>query len=130
MSTILDIARIVLALPVLAFLLYVPGAVALNVLGRRHPAPHLFNGREEWVFTAVVMSVLVTGGCGFILAEVGAFYWWSVLLVVALACFAFAFAFRASLSARSLLSLLKPPPEYPLGATDRRIARVQSWTLL
>src|SRR5436305_14951962 len=83
---LLEAARLVLGVAVLAFLLYAPGAVALNLMAGRHPAPYLFSGVEEWLFTAVLMSVLVTGGLAFVLAEVGWFHWWSVLLTVALCC--------------------------------------------
>src|SRR5690348_10192405 len=79
---VVEAVRVLAGLVVLLFLLYVPGAVTLNAFSRRRPGAHLFSGTTEWITLAVFVSVLVTGGVGFLLAELGAFHWWSVLLVV------------------------------------------------
>src|SRR5947209_7702224 len=125
MGVLLQAVWLVLGLGVLIVLLYVPGAVALNALGQRHPAPQLFSGTEEWIFTAVVISFLVTGGAGFVLAELGLFTWWSVLVIVLLPAVGVAAAWRTPLRAGPIVSLLKPPPGYAQRVTDRRVARVQ-----
>src|SRR4051812_22228188 len=125
MSSLLQIALLVIGVPVLAFLLYAPGAIALNLLARRHPAPYLFSGIEEWIFSAVLMSVLVTGGLGLVLAELGFFRWWSVLLAVAACCALAALLGRVPRRSRTLLQLLVPPAQYPLRAADARLARFQ-----
>ena len=119
------------ALPVLAFLLYAPGAVVLNSLLSRGPARHLFAGIDEWLFTAVLVSFLTTGLVCFIMAEVGLFRWWIILAIVLIFCLLVGLLLgQVPLRPRSLLALLKVPSPYPQRATDRRIARIQQGALV
>jgi hypothetical protein len=110
---------------VLLFALYVPGAVTLHTFALRRAGRHIFSGVTEWLFLAVAISLLVTGGLGFLLAELGWFHWWTVLLAVA--AFSAGSALAAGVPARrgSLLQLVRLPQPYPLRAADARLARVQ-----
>src|SRR5437870_13810294 len=127
---LLDAMRFVLGAAVLLFLLYAPGAVVLNSLAARRPAPQLFSGVEEWLFSAVLISVLVTGGIGFIMAEVGWFSWWTVLLVTLVVSLALGSLAAQDIGAgsasragrvrlRALFNLLKVPGSYPQRSSDR-----------
>jgi hypothetical protein len=122
--------RLLVGLPALLFLLYAPGAATLNALGRARPAAHLFSGRDEWLFAAVLVSVLATGGLGLVLAEVGWFSWWTVLLAVAALCLGIALAASAPLRPQSLLDLMAVPAAYPQRAVDRRLSRFHRLALL
>lgn len=139
----LNILQLMLGLPVLLLLLYVPGAVVLGSIARKHPSPLLFSGRDEWLFTAVLISVLVTGLTGFVLAEVGLFQWWLILAIVLLFSLITAALLgplpagmhtRAPLLswARSLAALLSPPSSIlsPQPGTSRREARMQTLALI
>jgi hypothetical protein len=118
------------ALPVLAFLLYAPGAVILNSLLSRGPARHLFAGVAEWLFSAVLVSFLTTGLVCFILAEVGLFRWWIILAIVLVICLLAALLLgQARMRPRALLAMLKVPQPYPQRARDRRMARLQQGAL-
>jgi hypothetical protein len=128
---VLDILRWVLGLPVLAILLYVPGAIVLNSLGARHSGRHLFAGVEEWLFTAVLIGFLVTGLMGFILAEIGFFRLW--LLVPLVLAFSLAVALtlgQTGLAFAPLVRLLRVPSAYPQRVAERRLARLQRLALL
>jgi 4-amino-4-deoxy-L-arabinose transferase-like glycosyltransferase len=119
------------ALPVLAFLLYAPGAVVLNSLLSRGPARHLFAGVDEWLFTAVLVSFLTTGLVCFIMAEVGLFRWWIIVPIVLVFCVLVGLLLgQVPLRPRSLLALLKVPSPYPQRATDRRQSRIQQGLLV
>src|SRR4051794_19746771 len=125
LGIVADIVRVILGLVALLFLLYVPGVLTLNAFSRRRPAAYLFSGVTEWLSLAVFISVLVVGLLGFLLAEMGVFHWWTVLLVVLLyALGAWAFA-EWPLKRRDLLPLLSIPPPYPQRAADSRVARWQ-----
>lgn len=131
---LLDAVRLLLGLVVLLALLYMPGALTLNAFAARRPAPHLFSGVEEWLFAAVLISVLVTGLIGFVLAEVGWFSWWTVLLVTLVISMLLGGvgvgASHGSPPQRALPFLLKPPDSYPQRGADRRQARLQRVGLL
>ncbi len=148
-ALLLDVVRFILGAAALLVLLYVPGAVALNALAARRPAPHLFSGVEEWLFSALLISVLATGGVGFVLAEVGWFSWWTVLLVTlavsavlgrvgtyGVGADSWGSSFRefGPSSDRTrlggLFNLLKVHGSYPQRATDRRQASQQRIALL
>ena len=119
------------ALSLLAFLLYVPGAIAINSLASRGPARHFFSGVDEWLFSALLVSFLTTGLVCFVLAEVGLFRWWLVTIVVVAACVLFAVIVgQARFRARDLLTLLRVPQPYPQRAVDRRQTRLQQGILL
>lgn len=126
----LDLLRLVLGVGALLFLLYVPGALILNSLARRSPAPHIFSGIDEWLFTAVLISLLCTGLTGLLLAEIGWFNPLVLLSLVLLAAPAIAF-FLGGVSPRAsgILSLLRFPGSYPQRVTDRRISRLQRISL-
>ena len=130
MDIALAVLRLVLGVPVLVFLLYAPGAVVLNSIARRFPAPHLFSGVEEWLFAAVLVSVLVTGGLGLVLAEVGLFYWWTLLAVVLLFAFGAVLVGQTRLRVAPLVGLLAFPSPYPQRGADRRLARMQQMALI
>lgn len=127
----LEILRWLLGLVALAALLYVPGAAILNSLARRQPSANFFSGRDEWLFTAVLISALVSGGLGFVLAEIGAFYWWSVLLLALFFSLAIAVGLgRASIKWRLLLALLNVPPAPPTRRAEHPWLRAQRIALL
>jgi hypothetical protein len=127
----LELLRLVLGLPLLAILLYVPGAVTLNSMERRSTARHLFSGVEEWLFGAILISFLTTGLAGFVLAELGMFNWWLLLLVVLLVSLVIALNLgQVGLRWRVLLSLLRVPPPYPQRAADKRMSRFTRFALL
>ena len=127
----LDLLRWLLGVPVLAFLLYVPGAVVLNSLSARGHGRAFFAGVDEWLFSAVLISFLTTGLVAFILAEVGWFHWWLILGLVTLVSLLVGIwlgGARPRLS--SLLPLLAVPPAYPRRAVEGRLSRYQSWALI
>ena len=125
-----ELLGLVLGLPVLAILLYVPGAVTLNSLERRSTARHLFSGVEEWLFAAVLISFLTTGLVGFVLAQLGIFSWWLLLLVVLAISLAISFALgQVERRATRVLAMLRVPPAYPQRAADRRLARFTQFAL-
>jgi len=129
--TVLDILRWVLGLPLLAVLLYLPGAVALNSLLARGPAMHLFAGIDEWLFSAVLVSFLTTGLVCFILAEVGLFFWWLIAAIVLFISLLFALLLgQARLRVRDLLSFLRVPQPYPQRVTERKQTRLQQGALV
>lgn len=120
----MDIAKLLVGLTLLVFLLYAPGAVLLNGLGRRS-SRHVFAGVDEWLFTAVLVSFLLTGLTGFVLAEVGMFKAWLIVVLVALSSLALALTVGESgLKPRALLSLLRPQRSFPQREADRRTARL------
>ena len=126
-----DLLRLLLGIPVLAILLYVPGAVTLSSLDRRSSASHLFSGVEEWLFGAVLISFLATGLTGFVLAELGLFHWWLVLFVVLLFSAAIALALgHSERRVPAVLGMLRVPPAYPQRATDRRLTRFTQFALV
>ncbi len=127
----LDILRWLLGLPVLAFLLYVPGAVILNALTTRGTGRPFFAGRDEWLFSAVLLSFLITGLVSFILAEVGLLNWVLILVLVALISLLIAITLgEAHLRARALLPLLSVPASYPRRATESRLYRLHRFALI
>ncbi|MEO8286465.1 MAG: hypothetical protein ABI670_08515 [Chloroflexota bacterium] len=127
----LEILRWVLGVPLLAFLLYAPGAVVLNSLMSRSPARHLFAGVDEWIFTAVLVSFLTTGLAGFILAEVGLFRWWLLaLLVLFVSVLVGVTLGQVGMRIGKLVRLLLPPSAYPQRAADRRQTRAKQAALL
>jgi hypothetical protein len=130
MSLLLDLVRAVLGAAILLYLLYVPGAVILKTIARSRPAPHLFSGLSEWLFTAVFVSFLATGGVGFLLAEVGLFHWWSVLAGVTLVAVATALLGQIPRKRASFVALVRPPQPYPQRVADRRMERAQSAALV
>ena len=134
MVIVVDVLRWALGALVLAFLLYVPGAVVLNSVASRTGAgtrPPFWDA-GEWLYSAVLVSVLVTGLAGFLLAEAGLFRWWLVLAVVAV------FSLAAALTVgevgagrgrqwRAVLSLLRPAVRflpYPEGGARARWPRL------
>jgi hypothetical protein len=129
----LDFLILLAGVPVLLFLLYVPGAVTLNSLGMRSPYRAAFASRDEWVFAAVLVSLLVTGGVGFVLAEVGLFWWWLILPLVCLLSLVVAMGLGRSeirpLRLRMLLDLVKVPAPLPLRQADHRQARLRAMSL-
>lgn len=127
----LEILRVLLGLPVLAFLLYAPGAIVLNSISARGAGRAFFAGVEEWLFSAVLISALMTGVIGFVLAEVGLFYWWLILGLAILVSVALAVTLgRAELHLGALLNMLAVPSAYPRRAVDGRISRAQLAGLL
>jgi len=118
---VLDLIMLALGLPVLTVLLYVPGAVVLNSVARRQASRPPFATLDEWLFTAVLISFLLTGGTGFVLAQLGMFRWWLLLALVLLVSAVVGLMSvgsqesrsSPSRSARSLLQLLKPPRLQP-----------------
>ncbi|MDQ3929901.1 MAG: hypothetical protein M3328_12250, partial [Chloroflexota bacterium] len=116
-----------IGIPVLAFLLYAPGAVLLNCLALRSTRRHVFSGTDEWLFTAVLISFLLTSGVGLMLAEVGMFRPWllfALLLVFSLIVAVTLGGQRLQLSA--LVRLLVPPSPQPQRAEERRFARLHT----
>src|SRR5437868_1962470 len=130
MNLAIDVICLILGVAVLLFLLYAPGAAILNLLSERHPSQHLFSGVAEWLFTAVMLSMLITGLVGFVLAELGAFSWWAILLGVLAILVVAVMITRAPLRVSTLRLLLHVPRAYPLRAVERRLARIQSVILL
>ncbi|HYO49127.1 MAG TPA: hypothetical protein VEW94_04680, partial [Chloroflexia bacterium] len=129
----LDLLMLLAGLPVLLVLLYVPGAVTLNSLGMRSPYRAAFASRDEWVFAAVLVSLLTTGGVGFVLAEVGLFWWWLILPLVCLLSLAVALVLGRSeirpLRLRMVLDLVKVPAPLPSRQADHRQARLRAMSL-
>ncbi|HET9494994.1 MAG TPA: hypothetical protein VFR15_12255, partial [Chloroflexia bacterium] len=126
-----EILRLVLGFPVLALLLYVPGAVTLNSLERRTAGRHLFSGVEEWLFGAVLISFLTTGLVGFVLAQLGMFSWWLLLMVVLGISLSIGFALgHIERRVKNVLGLLRVPPPYPQRTTERRYARLTQIALV
>lgn len=117
--------RLVFGLAVLLLLLYVPGVVTVNAVARRRFAPHIFLGTTEWLSVALAVSVLVAGGLGFLLAEVGLFAWWSVLLLAVIYSTGAAALSGVHFRRRELLTLLRVPAPYPQRAAELRLARIQ-----
>lgn len=108
-------------------MLYAPGAVLLNSLAMRSARRHVFSGLDEWLFTAVFISFLLTGGVGLLLAEIGMFRPWLLLAILLAVCLVTALAAgNAGLRLASLLGLLKPPAHQPQRAEERRWARLQT----
>jgi hypothetical protein len=122
---LLDLLSLVWGIPVLAALLYVLGAVVLNVMAARYPYNAAFSGRDEWLFAALLISALVTGLTVFVLAELGLFSWWLVLLLVLGLALIVALVWGRARKWRDLLGLLKLPPPPPMRVTDRREARAR-----
>ncbi len=123
--------RTLLGIALLPVYLYVPGAVLLSGVGRRAGGPLPFAGREEWVFVAAVVSLLVTGVVGLTLAQIGLFSWWLVLLVNILLSVALSMrAWNGVWSYRGLLQALAPPRPAPQRMEDRKQARLQRFGLL
>src|SRR5207253_1879996 len=73
----------------------------------------------------VLISVLVTGLLAFVLAEVGWFQWWSVLLAVLLCCLLAAVSARVPRRSWAVAKLVGVPAAYPRRTADRRLATVQ-----
>lgn len=112
-------------------MLYVPGAIALNSLAARRKGSHLFSGIDEWLFTAVFISFLITGLAGFVLAEIGLFRVWVLIaIVVAFSLFVALVLGQTAPRLRPLLKLLHLPPAYPQRQTDRRYAMIGRALLL
>ncbi len=127
----LEVLKLLLGLLVLPLLLYVPGATLLNSLAARRPAPHLFSGRDEWLFTAVLASVLTTGLVGFLLAEMGLFRWWTVLaLALIFSLLVVVLLGQAAWRWRPLFDMLRLPTPYPQRESDRRLFRLQRLALV
>ncbi|MEP6775970.1 MAG: hypothetical protein ABJA50_10275, partial [Chloroflexota bacterium] len=123
----LDVLRWVLGLPLLLFMLYAPGAVVLNSLDRRSSGRHLFSGADEWIFTAVLVSFLTTGLLGFVLAEVGLFSWWLIVILLLGFCLVTALSLGMQpLRIGPLLSLLKIARPYPRRQRESKTIRLQS----
>ena len=112
-------------LPALALLLYAPGAVVLNLLSARSPYAAAFSGRDEWLFTALLISALTTSLVGFVLAQVGFFSWWLLLLLVLAGALAGAFLLGELRRPADLLRLLRFPSPPTMRVTDRRDARLR-----
>ncbi|HEX8231045.1 MAG TPA: hypothetical protein VF826_17290 [Chloroflexia bacterium] len=115
----------------LAFLLYAPGAVLLNCLGARSARRHVFSGTDEWLFTAVLVSFLLTSGVGLILAQIGMFRPWllfALLLAFSLIAALMLGGYRQGLS--SLVRLMLPPSPQPQRAEERRFARLHTACLV
>lgn len=128
---VLDLVMLIIGFPVLAFLLYAPGAVVLNSLQARGDGRAFFGGVDEWLFSAVLISALTTGLAGFVLAEVGLFRWWMVLALVIIVSVVIAVALGGTrFRVNSLLPLLSVPQAYPRRATDGRLARLQRIALI
>lgn len=125
LNLLLDGVRLLFGLVILVLLLYVPGVVTVNAIARRRAAPHIFLGTTEWSSVAVAVSLLVVGGLGFVLAEVGVFAWWSVLALTLAYSLIVAAIAQVPFRRRELLPLLRVPAPYPQRATDLRLARIQ-----
>jgi 4-amino-4-deoxy-L-arabinose transferase-like glycosyltransferase len=128
---VLEVIRAIIGVPILIALLYVPGATLLNSLMARSRYRPAFSDTAEWLFTAVLVSVLVTGGLGFVLAEVGLFSAWLLLALVLLFALGLAlilgqFPFGLGL-VRSALAL---PGAYAQRETERRNARIERGALV
>lgn len=127
----LEVLRAILGLPVLLLLLYVPGATILNSLMSRARYRPAFSVVAEWLFTAGLVSVLLTGGVGFLLAEVGIFSVWLLLVLVLLISLAFALALGQFTFGFSLIrSVLAIPAAYAQRQTERRATRIEQIALI
>ena len=123
--------RTLLGLVLLPAYLYLPGAMLLNEVARRVRGPAPFAGREEWVFVACAVSLLVTGVVGLVLAQIGIFSWWLILLVNVVLSFGLNITLRGEgVSYRALLLSLVPPQTSPQRLEDRKSARMQRLGLL
>lgn len=112
-------------------MLYAPGAVLLNCLCARSARRHVFSGTDEWLFTAVLISFLLTGGVGLALAEMGMFRPWLLLAILVACSLIIVVAVGGQgLSRSALPRLLLPPAPQPQRAEERRTARLQSIGLL
>lgn len=90
-----------------------------------------FSGRDEWVFVAAAVSLLTTGVVGLVLAQIGLFSWWLVLLVNILLSVALSVrAWNGAWSYRGLVQALLPPRLAPQRMEDRKQARLQGFGLL
>jgi hypothetical protein len=128
---VLDVLRAIIGVPLLAVLLYVPGATLLNSLMSRARYRPAFSDTAEWLFTAVLVSVLVTGGFGFLLAEVGLFSAWLLLALVLLFSLALALVLGHFPFSIGLIRLaLALPGAYAQRETERRNARIERAALI
>ncbi len=112
----------------MAFLLYVPGAVVVNAVASLAPRRHAFAGRDEWLYTVVLVSFLLTGLVGFLLAEVGLFSAWLMLALVTV----FSLIVAVTMGGRLLsspLAIVKPPASIPRRGAERRTSRLQMGVL-
>ena len=123
---VLEILLAIAGVAVLGFLLYVPGALLLNLIARRSRGVAPFRDVAEWLFTALFLGFLLVGLVGFLLAEMGLFSWWAILIVVLLASLAMSAVLRRfPLSGRHLLALVKPPTLRPDPTVGRRLASAE-----
>ncbi|HVG01076.1 MAG TPA: hypothetical protein VND68_14645, partial [Chloroflexia bacterium] len=123
----MEIINLLTGIPALLYMLYAPGAVLLNCLALRSARRHGFSGTDEWLFTAVLVSFLLTGGIGLALAEMGMFRPW--LLLAILVAFSLVVAITVggqSLRLTPLVRLLLPPSPQPQRAEERRFARLHT----
>lgn len=126
-TSVLEIAKFLVGVPVLAFLLYVPGAVLLNVCLQRWARRPPFSDRAEWLYTAILISFLLSGGLGLVLAETGLFRSWLLFAVITVLCLALALSTgRAYRHPRALLLLLRWPATTPQRAAESRMARLHT----
>ncbi|MEA2575697.1 MAG: hypothetical protein QOH93_2995 [Chloroflexia bacterium] len=115
----------------LLFMLYAPGAVILNRVDIASVRRHVFSGTDEWVFTAVLISFLLTGGVGLLLAEMGMFRPWLIFAILLLFCLAInVIRGDRSRSLTTVVRMLVPPPPAPQRAEERRFARLQTAALV
>lgn len=129
-TSVLEIVKFLLGLPLLVFLLYAPGAVLLNVCLQRRLRRPPFSDRAEWLYTAILISFLLSGGLGLVLAETGLFSPWLLFVLVGALCLALALGMgHANFRLRSFLLYLRWPAATPQRATESRLARLQMFAL-
>ncbi|HEX8221188.1 MAG TPA: hypothetical protein VF914_18505 [Chloroflexia bacterium] len=116
-----------IGIPALLYMLYAPGATLLNCLALKSTRRHGFSGTDEWLFTAVLVSFLFTGGVGLVLAEMGMFQPWLLLAIVVAFNQVLGAIFGAPLGRSATISrLLLPPAPQPQRAEERRFARLHT----